>query len=812
MEKYKILLCSFVLLTAALAANVEIIPIKSETTARIEMWHEVLDVYRGVLKGISAQTKMCQITSCLQEQDSLYDELNNAIDKLKSDDPTDVIQGIRSWGYALQPLANALHICTGVVADAQKLMRSIGILLYPKPFVYKRGHSLSINNVELYDDVATAVKAYGHAQWETFGIDLGEILVRFPEKTTDLLSWLHLDFIEAFKTIDPEVVDTDLFIKGLIEGVGLDLGYDEIAECVNITDEMGVQITEAVEDFITEDPSRVKAGLKLVGQAISELPYDMLDCNASEKDVAKMVQMIESFTDPEQFIFHVGKSLLVNGAEIYDEITEGVSDFQTRQWEKSGEDFGEALAEVVFTQLSLFFEHAANVADLLDLLDPIKNFQTVEPDVEDVELLLTGLLEGIGIGIGYDDIAQCVNITEEMAVQITEAVEDLESEIPDRVKAGLMLFGEVISELPSDMRDCEASEADVQKMEAIIESFKNPEEFIFYVGKSLIVNRVEIYDEVTEGVSDFESQQWEKSGIDFGEALAKIFLGDSAMLSQHHAMNLQKKVSWEVEVPTKFSNMTIEEIKRYYLGTQMVNYTDYDLDVVDYSDLPEAAAIPKSFNAYDKWPQCKHPIRDQGQCGSCWAFGASETLSDRVCIASKAKENIVLSPQYLVSCSRLNLGCNGGNLALAWWYMGYHGIVPDSCVPYVAFNGTSEMCPIKCVDGTPLDLFRVKLLSIKTFKNPDTIKLEIMTNGPIETAFMVYQDFMYYKGGIYKHISGGLLGGHAVKIIGWGKENGTDYWLVANSWGTSWGEQGFFRIAFGECGIDGNGIAGQPVL
>jgi len=72
----------------------------------------------------------------------------------------------------------------------------------------------------------------------------------------------------------------------------------------------------------------------------------------------------------------------------------------------------------------------------------------------------------------------------------------------------------------------------------------------------------------------------------------------------------------------------------------------------------------------------------------------------------------------------------------------------------------------------------------------------------METSFNVYSDFMNYKSGIYKHTSGYLEGGHAVKILGWGVEGGVNYWICANSWGTSWGEKGFFRIAYGECGID----------
>ena len=74
----------------------------------------------------------------------------------------------------------------------------------------------------------------------------------------------------------------------------------------------------------------------------------------------------------------------------------------------------------------------------------------------------------------------------------------------------------------------------------------------------------------------------------------------------------------------------------------------------------------------------------------------------------------------------------------------------------------------------------------------------------METGFTVYKDFMSYKKGVYTHETGSVMGGHAVKILGWGHDDksGLDYWICANSWGPKWGEDGYFRIAFGECGID----------
>lgn len=89
-----------------------------------------------------------------------------------------------------------------------------------------------------------------------------------------------------------------------------------------------------------------------------------------------------------------------------------------------------------------------------------------------------------------------------------------------------------------------------------------------------------------------------------------------------------------------------------------------------------------------------------------------------------------------------------------------------------------------------------------------------MTNGPVEVLFFVYEDFRAYKGGVYKHTTGDLGGGHAVKMLGWGVENGEPYWLCANSWGTKFGMDGFFKILRGvnECGIENEITYGLPDL
>lgn len=115
---------------------------------------------------------------------------------------------------------------------------------------------------------------------------------------------------------------------------------------------------------------------------------------------------------------------------------------------------------------------------------------------------------------------------------------------------------------------------------------------------------------------------------------------------------------------------------------------------------PTNANIPKAFDAREQWKElgCVHPVRNQEQCGSCWAFAASEAFSDRVCIASKGAVNKIFSPESLVECDKVDQGCNGGELKNVWHFLESDGIVTDECKPYTSGEGKVAQCNLQCQD------------------------------------------------------------------------------------------------------------------
>lgn len=261
---------------------------------------------------------------------------------------------------------------------------------------------------------------------------------------------------------------------------------------------------------------------------------------------------------------------------------------------------------------------------------------------------------------------------------------------------------------------------------------------------------------------------------------------------------------WVAAPQQIFDGMSFDDAK-VYLGT-ILSHISHHLNETRpehvYAAVPDDS-VPDVFDARTHWKGLIHPIRDQQQCGSCWAFSSSEVLSDRVAIA-QGKPSPVLSAEDLVSCDKKDQGCNGGELPLAWKYLTTTGIVTDSCMPYDAGRGKAPSCPSSCIDSESFT--RTKAESAYAIKGADNMQKDLMMHGPIQVAFMVYKSFMSYSSGIYhkhKH-EGQPEGGHAVKLVGWGLQGNRRYWIVANSWGTTWGEDGFFRILRGknECGLE----------
>ena len=259
--------------------------------------------------------------------------------------------------------------------------------------------------------------------------------------------------------------------------------------------------------------------------------------------------------------------------------------------------------------------------------------------------------------------------------------------------------------------------------------------------------------------------------------------------------------TWTMEI-NKFADLTATEFKRLYTRPYTrVNNTLW---------IPPASALPASVD----WTTegAVTPVKDQGQCGSCWAFSATGAMEGAWALfganalkSANALKNKVLynlSEQELVDCSvpEGNQGCNGGLMDQAFQYVVKNGLGTDASYPYTATG------PNACKNVS-------SVVTLSGFKDvPQNSEVALMTavvQQPVSVAVEADQSsFQFYSGGVMSSTCGTSLD-HGVLLVGYGTSStGQDYYKVKNSWGADWGEKGYILLGrgakfgqSGQCGI-----------
>merc|ERR1719323_1221892 len=280
----------------------------------------------------------------------------------------------------------------------------------------------------------------------------------------------------------------------------------------------------------------------------------------------------------------------------------------------------------------------------------------------------------------------------------------------------------------------------------------------------------------------------------------EIFKDNVDKINRHNALGL----SWKMGVTT-FADLTEQEFKEQIVGGCTLPERKNDDRVIDLKTDGNPTSV--DWVAENKVT----PVKNQGQCGSCWAFSTTGAIEARYAIARGSLTS--LSEQELVDCagSEGNNGCRGGLMDYGFEYVERQGgLCTESSFPYVAKTETRQCNALRSACGQKMDA----ISGYKDVRSSDSAALEAaVAQGPVSVAIEADQSaFQLYRSGVLTGRCGAQLD-HGVLAVGYSNDAPTPYWKVKNSWGANWGEAGYIRLCKdcnanygkGQCGI-----LGQP--
>lgn len=288
-----------------------------------------LEVVAGLLEGIAADLSLTDIENCISDAESVGVDIHNAYEEILQATFSSVKTGLSDLADALKIVPSAITACkAGATTDVAKVEAMLSAFSNPISFVFHVGKDLILNGKQIFTEVASAVRAYHSKDYTQFGYYMGEAMAAV---------------LVGEKSVVVNVLDV---VGGVLEGLATGVALTDIQNCVGDSETIAANLYNAVIELKNAtNPTDAKQAIHDFGVALEFLPAAITNCKAAPSEAADIAKMIANFESPLSFIFTLGVNLVVNGNQIYDEMSAAVGDWESQNWYDFGDNLGEALAK-----------------------------------------------------------------------------------------------------------------------------------------------------------------------------------------------------------------------------------------------------------------------------------------------------------------------------------------------------------------------------------------------------------------------------------------------------------------------------------
>lgn len=306
-----------------------------------------------------------------------------------------------------------------------------------------------------------------------------------------------------------DVTEVALIAEGLLEGFFNAQDFGDIAACIQDVEAVVTDAETAVSDLKQGGLENIVDGIKEIGQTVTDAKTALTDCKSiTSSDWESIEAAAEQMKNPLSFAYHVGKDILVNGAQIYSDIETATSSWDSQDYKAFGVAAGDALEKVL-------------VGEEIDTTEVYTYYGL---SLSQVAQIVEGVLQG-ALSAESSDLVSCLGDAETVIGYLNTAFHDLEERTASGTAAGLVALGHALEEVEPIVSDCASITNEWSTIVNWAHTFTNPISFAMHVGEDILLNGTDIYNDIEDAITSWNSGSYEKFGEDVGDALAKVIVG-----------------------------------------------------------------------------------------------------------------------------------------------------------------------------------------------------------------------------------------------------------------------------------------------